>query len=116
MSFVIEQSPTYKFPVRLKIRREDGGVAEHKFHAVFKRMSESEVKAMIDSPEYGDPFVVQQTLKGWEGVTAPDRTPLPFEPATLAALQEVAGARAAIVRAFFQSLDTESAEAAELGN
>lgn len=116
MPFVIEQSSNYRFPVRLKVRAPDGTVAAYEFHALFKRMGDAEFKALIESPEYGDAFVVQQTLMGWEGVMAPDSTPLPFEPAALAALLDVAGARAAIVRAFFNSLDTEIAEAAEVKN
>ncbi len=116
MPFVIEQSSTYRFPVRLKVRAPDGTVVAHEFHAIFKRMGDSEIKALLESPDYGDAFVVQQALIGWEGVMAPDGTALPFKPATLAALLDVAGARAAVVRSFFDSLDTEIAEAAEAKN
>lgn len=112
MPFVIEQSANYKYPVRLKIRKEDGSVVEHEFHAVFKRMGSAELDAMIAEEGYGDALVVSRTMVGWEGVQAVDGTSLPFEPAAVAALCDVSGARRAIVQAFFESLDTESTEAA----
>ena len=105
MPFVIDQSPTYKWRVEVKVNK-DGEVSTEIFTAHFKNISQSRFKEMvkmIDDKQIEDVDVAKEVLLGWEDLEASDGSQVPFNKSTLNQLLEVRGFATAVGFAFMQS-------------
>ena len=105
MPFVIDQSPTYKWRVEVKVNK-DGEVSTEIFTAHFKNISQSrfrEMVKMIEDKQIEDIDVANEVLQGWEDLEASDGSQVPFNKSTLNQLLEVRGFATAVGFAFMQS-------------
>ena len=105
MPFVIDQSPTYKWKVEVKVNK-DGEVSTEIFTAHFKNISQSrfrEMVKMIEEKQLEDIDVAKEVLQGWEDLEASDGSQVPFNKSTLNHLLEVRGFATAVGFAFMQS-------------
>lgn len=103
--FRLSLTPTFSAPVIVEF--QGGGRAQ--FDAVFHRLSQTEIDALtqrIQSGEASDSEICTQVLAGWSGVAEDDGTVIPFIPSNVTRVLDVAGVRAAVVRAFFESFPT----------
>ena len=100
--FKLALSPTFTAPVVVEF--QGGGRAQ--FEATFHRLSQTEIDALtqrIQASEASDADICIQVLAGWSGVAEEDGTVIPFSPTNMSRVLDVAGVRAAVVRAFFES-------------
>jgi hypothetical protein len=104
--FKIAQSPTYYWPVKVRVPADGGQWEEHTFDAKFKRLPQSEVDAMradVLTGNASDVPLARKLLVGWKGVTIGDDE-APFSETTRDQLLEVPGVATAVVVAFVESL------------
>ena len=105
MPFVIDQSPTYKWRVEVKVNK-DGEVSTEIFTAHFKNISQSrfrEMVKMIEDKQIEDVDVAKEVLIGWEDLEDNNGTQMPFTKSTLNKLLEVRGFATAVGFAFMES-------------
>ena len=101
--FVVDQSPTFNWPVEFDIPG-DGKPLKVKFTAKYKRLPQSRVDAMLES-QPSDDAVVQEVFDGWgDDVKDEEGHKLEFNAVNLNTVLEVAGARRAIARTFFEAM------------
>lgn len=121
MSFVLNQSPSYTWPVKITLP-VDGRKEVHTFDAEFKRLPQTRINELIQTlrdQERGrrDDDLVQDTdacrevLVGWSGVVDDDGKAIPFSEATMNKLLDIPTVAGQIVKAWFGSM-----EAAKKGN
>ena len=115
MAFIISQKATYPWTVEVNTPdpAKPGKWKTHSFIGHFKKRSDSEFREQLE--RLTDPRLdpaeryqrenefIEDTLVDWEGVTAEDWTPLPFNAATLAALLDMTEVRAGLFDAIFKS-------------
>ena len=105
MPFVIDQKPTYKWKVVVKINK-DGEVSQEIFTAIFKNISQSRFKEMIkmvEEKQIDDIDVAKEVLLGWEDLVDGNGEEVPFNKNTLLQLLEVRGFATAVGFAFMES-------------
>ena len=105
MPFVIDQKPTYKWKVVVKINK-DGEVSQEIFTAHFKNISQSRFKEMIkmvEDKQIDDIDVTKEILVGWEDMESADGTQVEFNKSNLSKLCEVRGFATAVGFAFMES-------------
>ena len=105
MPFVIDQKPTYKWKVVVKINK-DGEVTQEIFTAHFKNISQSRFKEMIkmvEDKQIDDIDVAKEVLLGWEDLVDGEGQEVPFNKSTLNQLLEVRGFATAVGFAFMES-------------
>ena len=105
MPFVIDQKPTYKWKVVVKINK-DGEVSQEIFTAHFKNISQSRFKEMIkmvEEKQLEDVDVAKEVLMGWEEMENEDGTDVEFNKANLNKALDVMGFATAVGFAFMES-------------
>lgn len=100
MSFVLEQSPTFKHPVSIREVLDGGKIRTHQFTAIFNRLTQTRLEEVMmqtqalaakvkRGQEIDDiPFraIADEILGGWEGITTADGEPVEMTPSTKAQL------------------------------
>ena len=107
--FKLALSPTFTASVAIDFQ----GGGRGQFDAVFNRLTQTEIDALsarIAAGEGTDTEIVDQVLAGWSGVADENGAALDFSPANRARVLDVAGVRAAIVRAFFDAFPRAKAK------
>lgn len=119
MAFVLEQSPTFRWPITIREVQDGGRVRTHQFDAIYRRLPQSRMEAVQlqyqamkaaasrDQPieEIPTRAIADEILEGWEGITNPDGSPVEVSPQTKAQLLEVATVADALVTTFFEAHD-----------
>lgn len=103
--FKINQSTTFKWPVKVEIAKDGGGFEKATFDVVLKRMTRSENEAIGQAVFNGTMTgvdAVKQITCGWDGVTD-DGSPVEFSATNLDRLLEVPGVAVAIFKAFTEA-------------
>ncbi len=111
MAFVLDLSPTYRYPVVVRFLDEAGKRVERTFHAHFRRLKRSEVRELLARAEKGeveDRELLARILADWEGIEDAAGKPIPCTPETIAEIAEIPEVAAAIAAAWAESL-TEGA-------
>lgn len=104
--FVIKQSNSYMWPVKVEFPVDDGKFAKQTFDAEFKRMPESRVKEiakLIEAGEMSDLDLAKEVLVGWKDITDGENDVV-FSEAAKEKLLEVPLVSKAIIIGFFESL------------
>jgi len=117
MAFKLDLSTKYRWPVTVRIPGEDGKPEDSTFHLDFKRMSQSEVEGIVkeftaqkdDDPTVQKPSMTDQdfldrVLVGWYGPLEADGAEIPFSREAVLRVCDIIGVRAAMVRAWFESI------------
>lgn len=117
MSFVIQQNPTYRWPLTLSLPVDDGKREKSTFTAVFRRLKQSrieEISRLARSAQYGrdeegelpsDRDVVREVLADWDDVVDDEREPVPFTDSTLSQMLEIPTVSGQIIAQWFESLE-----------
>ena len=107
MAFVLKQTDTYTWPVTVEIPVDGGRFDKQTFDAEFKRLSQDRNNTILEDARVGntsDVDVCAEILVGWSGVNDGDGKEVPFSEATKAMLMDVPQVAAAVVTAYFTSL------------
>jgi len=117
MSFILEQSPTFRWPIVIREVQDGGRVRTHQFDAIYRRLPQSRMeavqlqyqamKAAVTRNEPLDEIptraIADEILEGWEGITEPDGTPVPVTAETRRQLLEVATVADVLVTTYFEA-------------
>lgn len=117
MTFVLEQSPTFRWPIVIREVQDGGRVRTHQFDAIYRRLPQSRMeavqlqyqamKAAVSRNEPLDEIptraIADEILEGWEGITNPDGSPVEVTPETRRQLLEVASVADVLVVTFFEA-------------
>lgn len=104
--FQIVQKDTYWWPVTVELPTDGGRREKHTFEAEFRRMPQTRLDELAGEARSGaveDAVLGNEILVGWRGVSAGDAE-LPFSDTARDRMYALPGARAAVIRAFFESL------------
>lgn len=119
MAFILEQSPTFTWPITIREVTDGGRHRTHQFEAVYRRLPASrmeeaqlqyqQIKAQVvrDETITGLPTrqIADEILAGWRGITDPQGEEIEFTPASKAQLLEVATVADVLVSTFFEAHD-----------
>lgn len=117
MAFILEQSPTFKWPIVIREVQDGGRVRTHQFDAIYRRLPQSRMeavqlqyqamKAAVSRNEPLDEIptraIADEILEGWEGITNPDGSPVEVTADTRRQLLEVASVADVLVVTFFEA-------------
>ena len=117
MAFILEQSPTFKWPIVIREVQDGGRIRTHQFDAIYRRLPQSRMEAvqlqyqaMKSAVARNEPLeeiptqsIADEILDGWEGITEADGTPVPVTAETKRQLLEVASVADALVVTFFEA-------------
>ena len=117
MAFILDQSPTFKWPIVIREVQDGGRVRTHQFDAIYRRLPQSRMeavqlqyqamKAAVTRNEPLDEIptraITDEILEGWEGITEPDGTPVPVTAETRRQLLEVATVADVLVTTYFEA-------------
>lgn len=117
MAFVLTQSATYKWPVKITLPIDGGKREVHTFDAEFRRLPQTRINELIQQirlQERGrtepddliqDTDAAREIVCGWSGVVDDDGKTIPFSEATLDQLLDIPTVAGQIVKAWFGSLE-----------
>lgn len=97
--FALNQTATFKFPVRVNTPLESGGFREETFFAICERFTEDERDELINT-KYVE--VLRKKMKGWE-MQDHNRETIPFTPENFEAFLKISAAIAATCQAYFKA-------------
>jgi hypothetical protein len=117
MSFVLEQSPTFKHPVSIREVLDGGKIRTHQFTAIFNRLTQTRMEEVLMQTsalgakarrfeEIDDiPFraIADEILAGWEGITTADGEPVEMTPSTKAQLLDRVAIADSLVTTFLEA-------------
>lgn len=124
MGLVLQQSPTFTWPITVRETQDGGRYRTHTFEAVFKRLPQSRMDEIqleyqrIKSWAANDEVIsslptreiAAEILAGWSGIFEPDNTTqIPYSEAAKAQLLEIATVADVLVTTYIES--TEKAKA-----
>ena len=117
MTFVLEQSPTFRHPVSIREVLDGGKIRTHQFTAIFNRLTQTrieeagmQVSALQAAIRRGEEIkdiptrqIADEILAGWEGITTADGEPVEMTASTKAQLLDRAAVADALVETFFEA-------------
>lgn len=118
MGFVLQQSPTFTWPITIRERQDGGRYRTHTFDAVFRRLPQSRqeeiqlsyqrLKSEVARDLVIDTLPTRQIaaeiLVGWSGIFEEDgTTQIPFSEDVKAQLLEVEGLADVLVTTYIES-------------
>ena len=119
MAFVLKQSDSYTWPVSFDVPVDGGRHEKQTFDAELKRLPQSRIIQIQEAVQkrlvaiqrdeetddmISDQEIANEILIGWSGVNDEDATPIPFSEKSKAQLLDVPTVTAAVVTAYFNSL------------
>lgn len=119
MAFVLKQSSSYSWPVSFDVPVDGGRHEKQTFDAELKRLPQSRIVEIQESVQkrlvaiqrdeetddmINDQEIASEILIGWSGVNDEESNPIPFSEKSKAELLDVPTVTAAIVTAYFNSL------------
>lgn len=117
MSFVLEQSPTFTWPITIREVVDGGRHRTHSFEAVFRRLPQSrmeevqlqyqQMKAAVARDQLLEQIptreIASEILAGWNGITDASGQAVEYTEAAKSQLLEVALVADVLVETFFEA-------------
>lgn len=116
--FVPSKKSTVLWPVDYETPKDGGGFEQHTFKAEFKVLEQSRIDALfnrardaarglLDKEDAArlDADMVDEVFVGWADIKNPDHTDHEVTAANRAALLQLPGMRATLLRAFYETLN-----------
>lgn len=124
MAFILEQSPTFSWPITIREVSDGGRHRTHQFEAIYRRLPASrmeevqlayqkiKVAAARDQEVDAIPTreIASEILAGWKGITDAAGAEVEFTAASKAQLLEVATVADVLVATFFEAHDKARAK------
>jgi hypothetical protein len=122
MPFVLQQNPTYRWPLTLVIPTDGGKKEKYSFDALFRRIPQTRVNEIIkiarlsqesvrrrddedETQEWQDQEIARELMAGWFDVIDEKGEEVPFTTSTFNMLLELPTAASQIVREWFKSVE-----------
>ena len=110
MAFVLSQSPSYKWPVEIKIAADGGVYEKFTFDAEFKRLPSERVKEVLNPKDsassLSDEDFCREVVLGWSGIKDDKGAEVPFSQDALEKLLKIHPAPATIATAWISSISS----------
>jgi hypothetical protein len=125
MGFVLEQTPTFSWPITVREQVDNGRYRTHTFEAVFKRLPQSRLEDLainfqqlrhaVKNDDLIDRIptreIASEILVGWSGIFEADNTTqIPYSEETKAQLLEVATVAEMLVQTYIESVEKAKAK------
>lgn len=124
MAFILEQSPTFSWPITIREVTDGGRHRTHQFEAIYRRLPASRmeevqlayqrIKAAAARDQVVDAIptreIAAEILAGWKGITDGEGNELEFSAGAKAQLLEVATVADVLVATFFEAHDKARAK------
>lgn len=125
MGFILEQTPTFSWPITIKEQVDNGRYRTHSFEAVFKRLPQSRLEDLainfqqlrhaVKNDDLIDRIptreVAGEILVGWSGIFEADNTTqIPYSEETKAQLLDVATVAEVLVQTYIESVEKAKAK------
>jgi len=125
MGFILEQSPTFSWPITIRERQDGGRYRTHTFDAIFKRLPQSRMdEIMLEYQrikscaardevisELPTRAIASEILAGWSGIFEPDNTTqVPYSEEAKARLLEIETVADVLVATFIDSAEKAKAK------
>jgi hypothetical protein len=118
MAFVLKQSTSYTWPIKLVIPVNGGKKETYTFDAEFKRLPQSRIDEVLrlardvergdaEADEVEDQALARELLIGWSGVVDDDGQEVPFSESSMKQLMEIYTVPGQILKHFFESTKSE---------
>lgn len=117
MSFVLQQKPTYVWPIVLLIPN-DGKQEKFAIDLIYNRLDQDRINEIVklaristrstydeDAPELVDKEVAKEILAGWNGVLDDNGDPEPFTDSKVETFLKIPTVASQVVRKWFESID-----------
>lgn len=108
MSFVIDQSLSYKWPVSVEFPIDGGRYDKQTFDAEFKRVPQPRIKQIYElsnANELSDEELCNEVLLGWTGIIDSKKQDVPYSESAKKALLDTPLVTKALVTAWMESLN-----------
>ncbi len=107
--FKIQKDDAFWRPVRVRIPKDDGGVAVHEFRAKFRPMKTGRLREIMEFADAGpaaaeDDDPIHDILIDWEKVQDAEGKELKFSPANVEKLGEIVYVRTAIFESYWEGM------------
>lgn len=107
--FVMKTAVSYRWPVEVSLPVDGGQFQKSTFDVTFRRLGASRVKEIQDGimseTISDDRTLAREIVEGWQGVNDEHGQPLPFSEQSFTELLEITGTAAAIIKAWYASLN-----------
>ena len=125
MGFILEQSPTFSWPITIRERQDGGRYRTHTFDAIFKRLPQSRMdEIVLESQrikswaakdevisELPTRAIASEILAGWSGIFESDNTTqVPYSEEAKAQLLEIETVADVLVATFIDSAEKAKAK------
>jgi hypothetical protein len=125
MGFILEQSPTFSWPITIRERQDGGRYRTHTFDAIFKRLPQSRMdEIMLEYQrikswaakdevisELPTRAIASEILAGWSGIFESDNTTqVPYSEEAKAQLLEIETVADVLVATFIDSAEKAKAK------
>lgn len=125
MGFILEQTPTFSWPITIREQVDNGRYRTHSFEAVFKRLPQSRLEDLainfqqlrhaVKNDDLIDRIptreVAGEILVGWSGIFEADNTTqIPYSEETKAQLLDVATVAEVLVQTYIESVEKAKAK------
>ena len=125
MGFILEQTPSFSWPITIRETQDGGRYRTHTFEAVFKRLPQSRMDEIaldyqrIKSYAARDEVInelptraiASEILIGWTGIFEPDNTTqIPYSEDTKAQLLEISTVADVLVTTYIESAEKAKAK------
>jgi len=118
MAFVLKQSTSYTWPIKLIIPADGGRHEAHTFDGEFRRLPQSRINEIMklardvergraEADEVEDQGLARELLIGWSGVVDDSGKEIPFSEATMTQLVEIPTVAGQVIKHFFDSIKSE---------
>ena len=125
MGFILEQTPSFSWPITIRERQDGGRYRTHSFEAVFKRLPQSRmdeitldyqrIKSRAAKDEVIDSLptraIASEILIGWTGIFEPDNTTqIPYSEDSKIELLEIETVADVLVTTYIESAEKAKAK------
>ena len=125
MGFVLEQTPTFRWPITVRERVDDGRYRSHQFEAVFKRLPQSRLEQVVIEfqrlkvavkndemiTEIPIRAIADEILVGWTGIFEADNTTqIPYSETAKAQLLDVETVAETLVETYMSGIEKAKAK------
>ncbi|MBX9702388.1 MAG: hypothetical protein K2X74_23320 [Acetobacteraceae bacterium] len=113
--FILQQHPTWSWPVVVPVPQPDGGYAEQRFQAQF-RLIETPRREELAKTQEGTDQLLRESILSTEGLVDEAGAPIPHSPELVEALLRNPWIRLGLVRSYVQAIEGVPIAPAAVGN
>lgn len=102
--FKMSTEASYSWPVKIATPISGGKYESHTFDLVFKRLTQSKIKKLLNDPDASDVSFCKEVVLGWKGVTDREAKEIPFSEEAVDEFLDFPQMASTIVTTYLQSV------------